>query len=276
MTEIRSETPSTSPGARSGLRAVGLPTEHGGWGLTAEPILLGLLLAPSLAGVLLGLAGFLTFLARTPLKFALVDASRHRSLERTSMARRLAAFELLLVIALVIGAFLTSSPPFWIPALVAAPLVIVELWFDMRSRSRRLIPELAGSIGIASLAAMIAIAGHASAGIAIGAWIVLSARALTSIPFVRRQVGMLHGRSIAAWPLLMWDLVAVLVAAAASVIDRSLLAGSIAVVVVVVVQRVSVLRPAPRAAIIGIRQMILGFAVVLATWAGVVASGGVA
>lgn len=32
-------------GERSTLRAVAIPTEHGGWSLTLEPVLLGLLVA---------------------------------------------------------------------------------------------------------------------------------------------------------------------------------------------------------------------------------------
>ena len=42
--------------ARSPLRAVAVPSEHGGWGLTAEPVLLGLIVAPSAAGACLGAA----------------------------------------------------------------------------------------------------------------------------------------------------------------------------------------------------------------------------
>lgn len=259
---------------RSPLRTVALPSEHGGWGLTSEPILLGLLLAPSGPGVLLGLAAMLAFLARTPLKFVLVDAARHRTLERTVVARRLLAVELLVLVALVGGAFLTSSRAFWVPALVAAPLVLVELWFDMRSRGRRLAPELAGSIGIASVAAMIAVAGGARPTIAIGAWIVLSARALTSIPFVRRQIALLHGRVTSNGPTVAWDALAVFLAVVATVIARSLVVGSLAVVAVVVGQRLTARRPAARAAIVGIRQMVFGFVVVLATWLGVVLTGG--
>src|SRR5665213_893101 len=41
---------------RSPLRAVAMPTEHGGWGLTAEPVLLGLIVAPSIAGGAIGAA----------------------------------------------------------------------------------------------------------------------------------------------------------------------------------------------------------------------------
>lgn len=261
-------------GSRSSLRTVALPSEHGGWGLTAEPVLLGLLLAPSVAGLLLGLAGFGAFLLRTPLKLVLVDASRRRSLDRTVQARRLASIELLVVLSLVVGAVLTTSRPFWIPVLIAVPFVAVELWFDMRSRSRRLVPELAGSIGIASLAAAIAIAGGATLAVAFGAWMVLSARALTSIPFVRGRIAMLHGRSVAAWSLVMWDVLAMLLAAAATAVDRPLVAGSVAVIVVVAAQRVSARRPAPRAVVIGVQQTVLGFAVVMVTWLGVLATGG--
>lgn len=72
-----------APGRRSTLRSVALPTEHGGWGLTLEPVLLGLLLRWSGAGLCLGVAAFVAFMARTPLKVVLVDARRRRVLPRT-------------------------------------------------------------------------------------------------------------------------------------------------------------------------------------------------
>ena len=37
-------------------------------------------------------------------------------------------------------------------AVVAAPLFVVALWFDMRSLSRHLVPEVVGSVAIASVA----------------------------------------------------------------------------------------------------------------------------
>ncbi len=81
-----------------------MPAEHGGWSLTLEPVLLGLLVAR-----------------------------------------------------------------FWWPLLAAAPLVAIKLWFDMRSRSRRLLPELAGTVGIGSVAAETALA--------LGLWVAVAARA---------------------------------------------------------------------------------------------------
>src|SRR5690606_8314064 len=59
-------------------RAVALPAEHGGWSFWLEPILLGLLLAPTIAGLWLALASFGVFLSRQPFKIAWADRQRGR------------------------------------------------------------------------------------------------------------------------------------------------------------------------------------------------------
>jgi len=250
-----------APAARSTLRAVGLPTEHGGWGLTLEPVLLGLAVAPSLAGVLLGLAAALCLLVRSPVKVVLVDASRGRRLHRTRVATGLAAIELAAIGFLGLTALALADGPFWIPVLAAAPLVGVELWFDMRSRGRRLTPELAGAVGIAGVVAAIVLADGGDGRLAAGLWVVLAARAVTSIPFVRGQIFRIRGRRSAAWPLALADAAAVATAAGAVVLDRSLVPGALAVLAVVVIQRVSAIPPPPRPVIIGLRQMALGLGV---------------
>lgn len=260
----------SNPTTRSPLRSVALPSEHGGWGLTGEPILLGLLVEPGWAGLFVGLAGALAFLARTPVKLVLVDVSRHRHLERTRLAARVAAVELVGLAALVVAAFATSSGGiWWWPVLVAAPLMGVELWFDMRSHGRRLAPELCGAVGISSLAAMIVLAAGGSATVAVGAWLVLSARAMASIPFVRAQVFRLHGRPRSGPPQPVWDLVALALGVAAFLVEPAMLAGAVAVLAVVVIQEVTALSPPPRATVQGIRQTIMGLGVVLVTWLGV-------
>ena len=75
-----------------------------------------------------------------------------------------------------------------VPVGLAAPLVAVELWFDSRSRGRRLAPELCGAVGIGASAPAIALAGGADAGLAAGLWLVLAARSVAVIPFVRVQI----------------------------------------------------------------------------------------
>lgn len=264
-------TPSTTdPGTRqrSMLRSVAVPSEHGGWGLTAEPVVLGLAVVPSIAGVCIGLAAMLAFMARTPLKVVLVDRHRQRSLDRTALARRVLAAEVAAIVALVAVALVTATDAFWWPAAVAAPLVAVELWFDTRSRSRRLVPELAGTYGICAVAAMILLAGGRPPALAVAAWLVLSARATTAIPHVRDQIARLHGRPASPAILLAADGIALVAVLAAVILDPAVTAGAVAVVAVIVFQRLTANRAVPPK-VIGIRQTILGLAVVVATALGI-------
>jgi YwiC-like protein len=71
-----------------GQKAKALPVEHGGWGISLEPVLLGLLVAPSPAGLWLALATLGAFLARRPLKIVAGDRRRGREFARTPVARR--------------------------------------------------------------------------------------------------------------------------------------------------------------------------------------------
>ena len=66
--------------------------------------------------------------------------------------------ELAVLSGLIALALALVNGRFWMPALVAGPLVLVQLGFEARSRGRRLIPELAGAVGVCSVAAMSALA----------------------------------------------------------------------------------------------------------------------
>jgi len=253
-------------------RSVAVPAEHGGWGLTVEPGLLGLIVAPSWAGACVAAAAVVGFVLRTPVKVVAVDRRRGRWLPRTRLAARIAVVEAAVLVALAVGALVGGASGFWLPGLVALPLLGVEAWFDARSRSRRLAPELAGAVGVASVAAMVLLAGGESAALAFGAWAVLAARSVTSIPHVRAQVARRHGRSPSRWPATAGDGGAVLLALVAVVLDGALAAGAVAVAGVIVAQWVAEHRSPPRPAVIGIHQTLLGLAVVLATAAGVLAS----
>jgi hypothetical protein len=256
----------TDARVRSGLRAVAVPSEHGGWGLTAEPILLGLLVAPSVAGGLIGVAAMVVFLARTPLRVVLVDRHRDRRLARTALARRVLLVEALAIVALVATAAALGDP-FWWPALVAAPLAGIELWYDTRSRGRRLVPELTGTWAISAAAAAIVLAAGRPAATAAALWLLVGARATSSIPHVVAQVARLHGRTLDRRRLLVADLAALAAAATAVALDRGAALGAGAVVVAVILQRPLARTPVP-AKTIGIRQSILGLAVVVAAAAG--------
>ena len=83
------------------LRTIALPVEHGGWGFLAEPILLGLALAPSWAGLAIGLATLAAFLMRHPAKLYWRNRHRLDLSPRFRIARRFA----LLYAGLALGGF---------------------------------------------------------------------------------------------------------------------------------------------------------------------------
>lgn len=257
------------PGVAPRYRSVALPSEHGGWGLTLEPGLLGWIIAPSAAGACLVSAAMVAFLVRTPLKLVLVDRRRGRTLPRTVLARRVVAVELVTLGGLSWAAWALARPGFWIPLIVAVPLAGVEGWFDVRSRGRRLVPECAGAVAVGAVAPMIVLADGRPVRLAAAAWMVIAARVVTSIPHVRTQVARIHSRSVGAAAAVGGDVAALALAAGATVVDHRLAAGAVAVAVLVVAQRVLAAGPAPRAVVVGMRQTILGVAVAVAAAFGV-------
>ena len=152
---------------------------------------------------------------------------------------------------------------------VAAPLVVVELWFDMRSRSRRLVPELCGAVGVAGLVAAVVVAGGESGALAVGAWLLLAARSLGAIPLVRAQIGRIRHRPVAMRPLLGMQVIAV-AAAITSVLVEPRLALGMAGVVLAITVGIWSLRGAPRSAkVLGLSQLGAGLGVVALAAAGV-------
>lgn len=261
-------TATTDRAERSRWRSVAIPNEHGGWGLTAEPVLLGLLLAPSIAGALLGLAAVLAFLVRTPLKLISIDLRHRRWLERSRLALGIAGVEVV-VIALAAAVALSLAGPTWlVPVAVAAPLAAVEWWYDSRGRGRRLVPELVGAVGISAVAAAIVIAGDGSDRRAIGAWLVLAARAVGAIPFVRVQIARLRRGQGSARTSDAWQVAAVLIAATAAVVDAAVVLGALGVGVLAMLQTRWVRRPPVPPKRLGVTQMVLGIALVAVTAAG--------
>ena len=249
-----------------------VPNEHGGWGLTAEPVLLGLLVAASPAGACIGMAALIAFLVRTPLKLVAIDVRHDRRVDRTRLAVRIAALELVVLTLLGISAVALAGWSWMLPIAAAAPLVAVEWSFDSRGRGRRLIPELAGAVGIAAAAAAIVVADHGSAALAAGVWLVLAARAVGSVPFVRVQISRLRRGAGNIRQTDVAQIVAVLLAVAALSVDTDLLAGAVGVVVLAVLQLWWVRRPPIPPRRLGLTQLGLGLALVVVTAVGVLAS----
>ena len=250
-------------------RTVAIPTEHGGWGLTLEPVLLGVIIAFSWPGVAIGLAAFLAFLVRTPLKLAIIDRRRHRSLPRTGLATSVAILELAVLVVLVASGVAGAGARWLIPVALALPLFAIELWFDVRSRGRRLVPELCGAVGISAIAASIVIAGGGDGSLAVAVWMILAARSLASIPYVRTQIARTHRRPTSLPATDAFQFTGAGLAVLAVAVDDRVLVGAAVVMAAALAQSV-VTRRADIAAVkvIGLRQMAIGLAIVAATATG--------
>lgn len=254
---------------RVSIRSIALPTEHGGWGFTLEPILLGLLVAPSASAWELSAAALGIFLARRPVKILSTDLVRGRWLARSKIALIFALIYGGFALAGAIGALFTTEGPFWIPVIVALPFALLALRADAHSKNRALIAELSGSIAMGATVAAIAIAGGWDLAPAFGLWLVLAARDVAAISLVRGQVRRVHDKPADATTIYLVQAVSILVVAIAAIAGIVPWLGVVAIGVVGLVAVVSLNRDPVPAKVIGWTQMGVGLAVVLITAAGV-------
>jgi len=193
------------------LRALALPVEHGGWGMLGEPLALGLLVAPSWAGLGVAAAALFAFLARHPAKIAAADWRARRRVPRTPVAEALA---LAYAGAAACGAWLASSgaPSWWWPLAAAAPLALVQFAHDARNQGRQLLPELVGGAALGSVAAAVLLASGWSAGAALAAWALVALKNTSAIAYVRARLRLDRGLPVSRAAVVACHAVAVAVA----------------------------------------------------------------
>lgn len=187
-----SASPTTTPKPVS-LKQVALPAEHGSWSLVIEPILLGLLVAPSWGGLLLAIAGFALFLLQRPLSVVWSDWRRGRQYARTRVAARYAAvYGGLAAVAGVAAVLVVGWRPL-LPAVAALPLLAVYLVYSHRP-GRSWQAELAAPVAFSAIATAIALAGGWAAAPALALWAVMAARSVPAILFVRARLRLDKGK----------------------------------------------------------------------------------
>ena len=240
-----------------------MPSEHGGWGLTLEPVLLGLLVAWSGAGVALGVAAFTAFLVRTPAKLVAVDrpsralarsvtpraADRDR---RTGRARSLPSWRRSRWRAGLAGAGRRCRLRWWRWSCRSTSAAAAAGWCpscvarSLSPRSRR-----------RSCSLLVA-----AAGLAAGVWLVLAARAVGAIPFVRVQILRLRRGAGPVWQSDVAQGCAVVRRGGGGGRRSAAVGGLVGVVVLAVVQSLWVRRAPIPAKQLGLRQMAMGLALV--------------
>lgn len=252
------------------LKTVALPTEHGGWGFTLEPVVLGLLIAPSLAGLLLGVTAVAAFLLDHPLRIALKDRLRGAYHARTLWAERFVLLYGGVALVALLGAVASATHQFWLPLLAALPLTV---WHSMGSFSRErrtLAIELSGALAFAFLAPAIVSAARGFSWPLIALWCVLAVRDVTSILYVRGLLRQLRGEYINRLMIMAvhgTGLLAVLVLTANGWIGRGALVAA-ALLLIRAVWGLFIRQRAMRTAVVGFIEIGMGLltAILTAVW----------
>lgn len=169
-------------------KSVALPVEHGGWSFLIEPLILGLVVAPSFAGAWLAASAVAAFLARHPLKLVALDRRRGVRYPRTDLAWRFfAAYAAVAGLSFLLALSLSDASIFT-PLAAAAPIVLAALWRDLQGRGREALPEIAGALGLGASATAIVLAGGGPPAMAWLAWALGAGRSVTAILYVRARV----------------------------------------------------------------------------------------
>lgn len=252
-------------GVRVPLKTIALPNEHGGWGFTLEPILLGMLIAPSWAGLGLGVFALAAFFTRHPLKLWLADVRKGRSFPRTPVARNVALLYASLGLAGLLLTTLMAQGLFWLPLVLVLPLMGLQLWFDARNQGRNLLPEIAGAVAMGAVAAGIALAAGMSTPIAFGLWLVLATRSLAAIYYARAQVRRARGEPVRVSAVYWVATLATAGLALGAWLDLAPWLSVAALATLLPLSLYTFRKPPQPAKVVGWMQMALGLLVVLAT-----------
>lgn len=170
---------------RPNLKSIALPAEHGSWSLILEPLILGLILAPTWMGLSFALAMMAVFLVHQPAKVLLKAIRTGKSSERSRYAGYFLVGYLLAGVLFAIPALLQSTANFWLVISLIIPFALIQIVYDFRNESRNQIAEITGSIALSGGVALLVIIGDWQIGLALLLWLVMALRAVTSILYVR-------------------------------------------------------------------------------------------
>jgi hypothetical protein len=235
--------------------SVFLPKEHGSWSLALEPILLGLLVAPSGGGIALAVAAMAGFFARRTFKATLFRSSQPRPGTLTA--------GILLALSVCVGlgeaTAMAGAVCLW-PLLLATPFGSLFVYFDAQGDSRAVAAESAGSMAFALLpAAFATLAGWPILG-ALGLASISVTRSVPTILTVRTYLRRRKGRPASPFvPVLAAMLGCVVIVTLAAIrLTSWLVAGGTLLLLVRTVWFVSKWSPVWSAKRIGITESVLG------------------
>lgn len=175
--------------SRKTIRSVAIPAEHGGWSFWLEPVLLAMLVAASGTGVALVILSLASFLMRQPLKIALIDLRKKKLYLRTQLGIGFVAIYGFIALIALLATLTGGGLPVILPLIPAYGVALIQVWlFDIRGNSRHWMPEVIGAVVMSAFAVSIALAGGWSIAFALALAIIIIARAIPTIFYVRARL----------------------------------------------------------------------------------------
>ena len=176
-------------------KAVALPVEHGSWGFLMEPLVAGLVVAPSLASPWIAMFVIGAFLLRQPLKVILSGGRADRRMPQTALAFKFALAYAAVFCTGAIGCIVYARPESFIPFAIVVPFAVYQIYCDATRSSRQLLAELLGSTAITSSIAVVALAAGWESPKAFALWAIITARLIPSILYVRNRLNLEKGKA---------------------------------------------------------------------------------
>jgi YwiC-like protein len=249
-----------APGLGRAVRLV-LPREHGSWSLALEPLVLGLVAAPSAAGAALAVAVLAGFFLRRPLQALGGAPAGERPPLTLLVTGGLAA-----VAAAAVGLAVAVAGParLW-PLLPAGLAGAVFVGFDTRHAGREQAAELAGAAAFAWIPAAFASAAGWSPAAALALALAMAGRSMPTVLTVRTYLRGHRGQAVSRRPALAASGAALVVAV---LLARAGLAPwfGVAVSALLAIRAVILLAPTVprlRATTVGVAEAVIGGILVL-------------
>jgi len=248
------------------IKSFALPHEHGSWGFLLEPLLAGIFLAPGLAAIWITLLFVGAFLLRQPLRFLVPDLLEKKNLPRTMIAGKFVLFYGIIFLVGLIGTFVTVNKFALLPFALVIPFAIFQIYSDAQKQSRDLIAEIGGATALASSIAVLAIAKDENLANGFALWLIMLARLIPSVLYVRSRLRLEKGKPFTKFPPISSHIFAsaILILLAWWKLAPWLIVLMSVVLLVRAVAGLSEFRKPMKAKWIGIREVIYGLLYVVA------------
>ncbi len=242
------------------MRRIALPTEHGGWGFLGEPLVAGLAIAFSPTAPWIALMVVGAFLLRQPLRTLIADRMGRCD---ASIAINAVCFIIFYSAIFILGLTGAVANGGWrplMPFFIVLPLIAIQIYFDIFRRSRALLPETAGAISISASVAAIALAGGLSWPFAAALWLVLIARLIPSILYVRERLKLEKGKVYSLPVVVMAHTAALLLVTVLAFLGLVplIVCGAMIILLCRAITGLSATRTTMRAMQIGVREVVYG------------------